>query len=780
VTSRGPVEGGMPFLSAGGVCGELVRSTDWTKTPLGAPESWPSSLKTTVGILLHSRHPMFLWWGEELVQIYNDGYLPSFGAGKHPAAMGQRGRDCWGEAWPIIGPQIDDVMKHGRASWHEDQLVPVFRNGRIEEVYWTYGYSAVYDDEGNIGGTLVVCTETTARVVAARRLGLVRALAVALLTAHDEADAIRIAATALGEAKPDIAFATLRDRGTDVPMMGHDDRDAARVELPLDAEQSIVFGLGDGLPFDDAYRGFLHGIVDQLVSTRARVRIESERRNLLQQAPVATAIMIGPDHVFEIANPLYCQMVGRDVLGKTYLEAFPELKDTPLPGILDRVYRMGEPFVTNEILVPLARAGGPLEDCFFKFNLEPIRNTEGKVYGMMAVATEITEQVTARRDLQAADRAKDEFLATMSHELRTPLNAMLGWATILKDPKSDAQKLAKGLEVIERNARTQARLVADLLDVSRIISGKLHLSTKRIEVTAAIWAAADVVRAAADAKGILLVVDVASDVGTATADPDRLQQIVWNLLTNAVRFTPRGGTVSLSASRHGSTVRIVVDDTGAGIAAGDIAHIFERFRQADATTTRSHGGLGLGLAIVRYLVEAHGGTVSATSRGPGHGASFTVTLPVRMDAPADAERALPPGEMASATTARGALHDVHVLVVDDDPDSLDLVREILERAGASFTGAKSSSEALEAAGPFDIVISDIGMPQIDGYALMRRMRERAAGATVPAIALTGFAHAGDTARALDAGYQEHLTKPLDGVALIDAVARWTRGRGGVA
>ena len=289
---------------------------------------------------------------------------------------------------------------------------------------------------------------------------------------------------------------------------------------------------------------------------------------------------------------------------------------------------------------------GALEDAYYTFVYAPLFDTRGVVEGVLTCGFEITGSVVARqksdratqeaaaakeralRDSELTNRAKDEFLATMSHELRTPLNAILGWAGLLKGDSSDPARRQRGLDVIERNARTQSRLVSDLLDVSRIISGKLNLTLKKLQVGAVIHAAVDVVRHAAEAKNVRLVVDVDPDVGAITGDPDRLQQVVWNLLTNAVRFTPANGRVTLTARRPGSEVVVQVQDTGAGILPQHLPLIFDRFKQVDSSITRAHGGLGLGLAIVRHLVEAHGGTVSAASEGAGMGALFTVVLPI--------------------------------------------------------------------------------------------------------------------------------------------------------
>jgi CheY-like chemotaxis protein len=386
--------------------------------------------------------------------------------------------------------------------------------------------------------------------------------------------------------------------------------------------------------------------------------------------------------------------------------------------------------------------------------------------------------------VERASSAKDEFLATMSHELRTPLNAMLGWATILTSGGElrDEAKLARGLAVIERNARLQERLVSDLLDMSRIISGKLRLSMRRIEISAVIHAAADVVRPAAEAKGVRLIVDLDPDLGATVGDPDRLQQVMWNLLTNGVRYTPRDGRITVTGERDGSAICLRVTDTGAGISDEHLPFVFDRFRQIDSTTTRAHGGLGLGLAIVRHLVEAHGGSVAAHSAGTGCGATFAVTLPIRAINPAPASEAegrrKGGGQDAASAFSlpASALRDVRILVVDDDPESLEVIGVALGDAGATITPAKSAEDALEARGPFDVIVSDIGMPGTDGYSLIRSVRSRDVGAGIPVIALTAYARDVDAERAVRCGFQEHLAKPVDARKLIDAVKAWARLR----
>jgi PAS domain S-box-containing protein len=372
----------------------------------------------------------------------------------------------------------------------------------------------------------------------------------------------------------------------------------------------------------------------------------------------------------------------------------------------------------------------------------------------------------AREQAEIANRTKDEFLATASHELRNPLQAILGWTRVLLQREVPAE-LLKPLKTIERNALAQARLIEDVLDVSRIISGKLRLELGQASVASAIADVIDAVRPAAETKGIAVVsrVDPRSQV---FADQVRLQQIISNLVSNAVKFTPKGGEIVITAEPMDSFLRIAIRDSGEGIDPSMLSAIFEPFRQADASSTRRHGGLGLGLAIVRQLVMAHGGTVRAESEGRGHGATFIVELPARADVrPARARHDTPPGGVPRLPSTR-------VLVVDDDPDAVELVHELLTSAGAIVQTAHSASEALERLGHFHphVLVSDIGMPEVDGYGLIRSVRSLAptSGGKTPAVALTAYASAEDAERCLSSGFQGHLAKPVDPVQLVRVVA----------
>ncbi|HUE88173.1 MAG TPA: CHASE domain-containing protein [Vicinamibacterales bacterium] len=356
----------------------------------------------------------------------------------------------------------------------------------------------------------------------------------------------------------------------------------------------------------------------------------------------------------------------------------------------------------------------------------------------------------------AANRAKDEFLATLSHELRTPLNVVLGWVGMLRQQAMTPDRTARALEIIERNARQQAALIDDLLDVSRIITGKLHLDLRPLDLAAIVSAVAESLRPSAEAKGVWLQL-IAAERATVKGDPDRLRQTVWNLLSNALKFTPAGGSVVVELTRDERQVRLMVRDTGVGISPEFLPRVFDRFQQADSSTTRAHSGVGLGLAIVRELVELHGGTVGAHSAGVGFGAVFTVSLPAASGA------ALPATSALSTEQPSQQLHGVRVLVVDDDPNTLEMLTEALQTSGAEVTAADSARHALArlAESRADVIISDIAMPGEDGLWLMHHVRTLPGrlGST-PAVALTALAHSEDRRRAIKAGFQIHMTKPV--------------------
>jgi signal transduction histidine kinase/ActR/RegA family two-component response regulator len=391
---------------------------------------------------------------------------------------------------------------------------------------------------------------------------------------------------------------------------------------------------------------------------------------------------------------------------------------------------------------------------------------------------------TARTEAERAGRIKDEFLATLSHELRTPLHAILGWSQILRKMNDVNPKVAEGLTVIERNARSQAQIISDLLDMSSIMSGKVRLDVQAADLALIVDAAINTVRPAAEAKEIRLHIILDPLARPVRGDPNRLQQIFWNLLTNAVKFTPKGGRVSVSLERVNSHLELNVTDNGEGIDTGFLPHVFDRFRQADSSMDRRHGGLGLGLSIVKQLVELHGGTIAARSAGKGQGSTFTVSLPLMATFGdfRDLSTSHHPSEAALADplpeAPRTSLRGLKVLVVDDEPDARALIRTLLEERDASVVTAASAEEAfaLLASERPDLLISDVGMPVEDGYHLIRRVRAlRDDRGVTPAIALTAYARVEDRMKAIEAGYQMHLAKPVEPAELITMVSSWKRG-----
>jgi PAS domain S-box-containing protein len=489
-----------------------------------------------------------------------------------------------------------------------------------------------------------------------------------------------------------------------------------------------------------------------------------------------------------------------DVIDTNLLELFPELTERRL----DRQYKWvleGQVRVLSQALhghlisMPAVSVEHGFAEMQQAVRISPLSD-EGRVIGTLTIIEDVTERVAREAELQSqiearsrllaseklarseaerANRLKDDFLATISHELRNPLNAIMGWAHMMRLGKLTPANTERAVETIYRNAKSQAQLVADLLDVSRIISGKLRLDVRTVDLIFIVNAAIDSIRPAAEAKSIRLQTMLDPAAGPISGDADRLQQIVWNLLTNAVKFTPKGGKIQVKVQRIDSHVEIVVSDSGVGISKEFLPYVFDRFRQADASTTRIHGGLGLGLSIVHQLVDLHGGSVSVSSEGEGKGAAFTITLPFVGVISKDAEPAqVAAGDEVISLDGLPSLEGLKVLVVDDEADTRELIREVLKECGSEVIMCRSATEALEALEQHkpDILISDLGMPDEDGYSLISKIRALPAerGGQIPAAALTAYARAEDRMRVLRSGFQFHLPKPVDSAELVTVVA----------
>jgi PAS domain S-box-containing protein len=474
-------------------------------------------------------------------------------------------------------------------------------------------------------------------------------------------------------------------------------------------------------------------------------------------------------------NRAFCALVGHpfsEVIGSAFVGLLgPLLGSDALPA--------GDLSDLTTGVVAQAQRGTQ----WFRVAADPVVDDQKQLTGAVLIITDITGQKRveeamrrSNEELLRANRIKDEFLATLSHELRTPLNAIVGWTRLMRTRRLDDHAAARALETIDRNATLQAKLVEDLLDVSRIITGKLRLRIATIDPISVIEAAINSMRPAAEAKAIRIVAELDSSTGLIAADGDRLQQVMWNLLANAIKFTPIGGQVRVTLRAAPGGLAIEVVDNGSGIDAGFLPYVFDRFRQADSSTTRHHGGLGLGLAIVRHLVELHGGTVQADSAGAGHGAAFRLTLPwaarterARSTLPVLPATAQPP----PIPTPPDLLGGLRLLIVDDDPDARELLAAAFTQMGARVQIVESAAAALATLPRHrpHVLVSDIGMPGEDGYSLMQRLRaHEPAGTRLPAIALTAYATGDDVRRALAAGYDLHVAKPVDAVSLGRAIA----------
>ncbi len=480
-----------------------------------------------------------------------------------------------------------------------------------------------------------------------------------------------------------------------------------------------------------------------------------------------------------------------DALGQPLFDLYPSL---PERGF-DHYYRealAGSVRVLSErfhrYLLPISRNlhGAGVTGMAQTARIEPLWNN-GCIVGTVTLIDDVTERVVTQRELrnqiassdqaralaEHASRLKDDFLATLSHEIRAPLNAVIGWARILHTEDSPRAR-SRALEIIERNALSQLRLVEDLLDMSRILCGKLQLVTDRVELSDVVKGAVEVIVPTAFAKRITMTTTCEPNLPAVTGDADRLQQVVWNLASNAVKFTAAGGTVSIHLARSGHHVRLTIRDTGEGIALDFLPHVFDRFRQQDASPSRRHGGLGLGLALVRQIVELHGGCVGAESLGPGHGATFWITLPISVAAEASA----PVNGDARPITLGG----VSILIVDDDDHAREMMLALLGHYGARVRGVSSAAEALaeltDNAIETHVLVSGVGMPDMDGYALIRRIRSLPEEAVrmIPAIAVTTCANTDDRVRALVAGYQTHVSKPVDAGVLATSIASLVKGK----
>jgi signal transduction histidine kinase/CheY-like chemotaxis protein len=646
---------GLEFLSGGGEMGRRIRAHPWRETPLGPPDNWPQGLRTALRILLTTQHPIFVFWGPELICFYNDAYSRSLGPEQHPSMLGQPARTQWPLIWDVIGPQIDQVMSGGGATWHENQKLVIERHGKVEDIYWTYSYGPIDDQTApnNVGGVLVICTETTQQVLSQRRM-----------------------------------------------------------------------------------------------------TFERERfAQLFEQAPGFMAMLRGPQHVFEMVNPAYSRLIGnREVLGKPLADALPEAVEQGFLRLLDDVYQTGKAYKAfGAEFAFQATPDSPRIVRNLDFVYQPILDARGDVSGIFIEGSDTSERFRAENALREADRRKDEFLAMLAHELRNPLAPIRNAAQILSRKFGDDATAQQPIDMVERQVTHLTRLVDDLLDVSRISQGRIDLRREDVALSQALDQALETVAPMAREKKQQITLASSFESLWVHADRARFVQMLVNVLANAVKYTHDGGHIRIEVRHDPQWVTVEVVDDGAGIAPDVLPRVFDLFVQADRTLDRAQGGLGIGLSVVRKLVEMHGGEVSARSAGLGKGATFELRLP---------RGAAPTLETRESPGARFVKH--RVLVVDDNADAAESLAQLLDLEGHATQVAYTARRALEQFDSFgpDVVLLDIGLPEMDGYEVAHRLRQRTQKHPVILVALTGYGQREDRDRAIAAGFDEHLVKPV--------------------
>jgi signal transduction histidine kinase len=708
----------------------LLRATDWAHTPLGPPERWSKSLRTTAGVVLGSRFPMLLWWGPRLLQLYNDAYRPILGS-KHPGSVAAPGADVWAEIWHIIGPQAEGILAGGPATWNEHLLLPMNRKGFVEETYFTFSYSPVPDDDGRLGGVLVTCQETTEQVQDQRQLRTLRDLAASAASTHTEEEACERAARILEANDADVPFAALY-------VVDGDGRAARLASLAGFGQEGASGAMPAAVPLD---------------------------------APAAA----GSWPLAE-ARDRGAAVVVDDLRGFG-----------PLPrGGWERSPSRG-------LVLPLARPGSPHPYGFLACGLSPLRPFDDRYGGFLTLVGDqlattlanvrsFAEEQRRRRALEELDRAKTAFFSNVSHELRTPLTLVLA---PIEDALARPERSLGGaaLEAVHRNQLRLLKLVNSLLDFARIEAGRVELVLERVDLAALTREIVEAFRMVVQQAGLRLAVDLPA-TAEASVDREMFEKILLNLLSNALKFT-LAGEIRVSLDVRGETVELAVTDTGVGIPPGEQARIFERFHRVQGARARTVEGAGIGLALVSELAHMHGGSVSVRS-APGEGSRFTLSLPrqpagAAAGSPRQAQRAstvavpyleealgwLGDRASAGAELPERAADAERVLVVEDNADLRAYLRSLLSPHWIVDVET-DGSRALEAARarPPDLVLTDVMMPGLDGFALLRALRAEVRTRDVPVLMLS--ARAGEEARVegLEAGADDYVVKPFGSRELV--------------
>ncbi len=689
------------FLSGGGVMGELIRNYAWEQSPIGLPQSWPPTLKTSLRLLLTSNHPMIIWWGPELIQFYNDAYRQTMDAERHPRALGQRGRECWKELWATIEPQIEYVMSGKGATWHEEQLLQVTRHNESRNEWWTYGCSPLEDDAG-VHGVLVVCNNVTEQHQTRARLQqLNRQL-------EEEIEHRKQAEAQLAR-QHQIELAREQERSHQM--------------LSFESEQRKRF-----------YETFLSHTPD-------------------------LAYVFDLNHCFIYANEVLLKMWGKtwdEAIGKNCLELgyepwHAEMHDREI----EQVIATKQP-VRGE--VPF---NGTFGRRIYDYIFVPVFGPDGEVEVIAGTTRDVTERKEHEdrlqqlaNDLAEANRRKTEFLATLAHELRNPLAPIRTGLELMRIAQHNPASHSKALAMMDRQLSQLVRLIDDLMEIARINSGKIELMNQRIDFTSIATMAVEAVLGQIELAGHKLDIQICDDAIWLDADPTRLAQVLSNLLTNAIKYTPAGGHIILKAHIEDAFAFVSVTDNGIGIPQNALNQVFDMFCQVSKTKNYSQGGLGIGLSLVQSLVQMHGGSVSAHSDGEGKGSTFTIKLPL---AKSDASNAL----YSSSANEMPPHQSLQILIADDNKDAANTLSNLLSLLGHSVKLAYDGNEALKIAtiNDFDLIILDLGMPGLNGYEVATEIRKIPHLQKTVLAALTGWGSENHRDQTKAAGFDAHLTKP---------------------
>jgi PAS domain S-box-containing protein len=791
----------------------LLGAHDWQSSPLGPPESWPPELATAVSMVLSSTFPMFVAWGPQRVFLYNDAYIPVLG-GKHPSAFGELFHRVWWEVWADLGPIAERAMAD-QSSFLEDMPLTMERKGYTEQTYFTFSYSPLHDGEGRVMGMYCTCIETTARVEAERRAAFELALADVLRPPASPEEAIGTASALLGEELyvERVMYGEVDDErntffvprdwkrhgtsnlsgntfaieafGADVAAAGRAGQVIAVTDVRTDprtaaCQQAYLMAMGVtasllvplvkngrllaflALGYEHPHRwseaeiALARSMAERLwtavdlARAHAALRAERDRSQMILDSIAEGFVLIAPDWTVVQMNTEGLRLSNRtaeQVIGHNHWKVWPETLDTDAGRLYHQVMQTRVPGRAEFQHLGYRASGG-----WFEVRAYPSRDG-----GIVGFFLDITERKQAEEKLRAADQRKDEFLAMLAHELRNPLAPISAAADLLKIGRLDEARVRHSSAIIGRQVRHMTSLVDDLLDVSRVTRGLVTLARGPVAARTIVDEAIEQVRPLFEARRQQLQLRITDPEATVLGDKARLVQVLANLLNNAAKYTPEGRRIELEARAGREGLVLAVRDEGIGMEPELAARVFDLFTQAERSSDRSQGGLGLGLALVKNLVELHGGTVVCDSAGLGQGSGFVVTLPLMQPAEWRAKKEARAG--ASAAEARR----LRILVVDDNVDAAATLAMLLEACGYEVMTEHDSLRALERAMQErpDAALLDIGLPEMDGNELARRLRADPRTRQALLVAVTGYGQEQDRRAALEAGFDHHMVKPVD-------------------